>query len=341
MTQPDGFTPDGAWNADSFAELAAKTEEDWMAEITGRTSDPFEKFRSGLFGDLAEDLQDGLSTAAAFLTQVARGLLGNLEQTWDNVEDLIADIVDGVPNRLTEHTEAIANLNTIAAAMDSTAAYVGDLQDMVTVPRAELRSLAGAAARSVNILTGFTIIGGGTLQETLPVYYPDVQALVSTGDIYYTPIIVDRVGDVGKIRWIVGADTSVFSIDYYEVALCAYNPSTGDIEKVWGSGDITNAEADSSTLTEVEIDMGLTGQSVTPGQILFAAHQQVAPGLLQAPRAFAAVPQGDIARPSSLLLDAACYVAPAYSTGIPSSISLASLDRENRFIPWVAVTVDS
>lgn len=313
-----------------------------MAEITGRTSDPFEKFRSGLFGDLAEDLQDGLSTAAAFLTQVARGLLGNLEQTWDNVEDLIADIVDGVPDRLTEHTEAIANLNTIASAMDTTAAYVGDLQDMVTVPRSQLVCWGGAASPSRNVLTNVVIAGGASVKVTaLPVYYPDVQALVSTGHIYYTPIIVDRVGDVGKIRWIVGADTSVFSIDYYEVALCAYNPSTGDIEKVWGSGDITSAEADSSTLTEVEIDMGLTGQSVTPGQILFAAHQQVAPGVLQAARAFAAVPQGDIARPSSLLLDAACFVAPAYSQGIPSSISLASLDRENRFIPWAAVTVDS
>lgn len=333
--------PESAWNAESFAALAAKTEEELLAEITGKTTAPFQKVHDGWFGELAEDLQDGLGVAHAWLTQVARGLLGNLEQTWDNVEDLIADIVDGVPDRLTEHTEAIANLNTIAAAMDSTAAYVGDLQDMVTVPRSQLVCWGGAAAPSRDVLSPVLIVGGASVKvNCLPVHYPNVQALTSTGDIYYTPIIVDRVGDVGKIRWIVGADTSVFSIDYYEMALCAYNPSTGDIEKVWGSGDITSAEADSSTLTEVEIDMGLTGQSVTPGQILFAAHQQVAPGLLQAPRAFAAVPQGNIARPSGLL-DAACYVAPAYSTGIPSSISLASLDRENRFIPWVAVTVDS
>ena len=250
----------------------------------------------------------------------------------------LSDWSSGMALQLTEHTEAIATLNTIAAAMDTTQAYVGDLQDMVTVPRSQLTCWGGAAQASIDILTPFLIVGGGFVKvNCLPVFYPNVTPLASTGDIYYTPIIVDRVGDVGKIRWIVGADTSVFSIDYYEVALCAYNPSTGDIEKVWGSGDITSAEADSSTLTEVEIDMALTGQSVTPGQILFVAHQQVAPGLLQAPRAFAAVPQGDIARPSGLL-DAACYVAPAYTQGIPSSIALSSLDKENRLFPWSAVT---
>lgn len=242
---------------------------------------------------------------------------------------------------LTEHTEAIATLEDIGIAMTTTQAYVGDLQDMPTVPRSQLVCWGGAASPSRNVLTNVLLVGGASVKVTaLPVYYPEVTIGSSLGDIYYTPIIVDRVGDAGHLRWIVGADTSVFSIDYYEVALCGYDPPTGDIVKIWGSGDITNAEADASSLTEIDIDMALSSTRTTPGQILFFAHQQVAPGVLQAARAFAAVPQGNVDRPSSMLLDGACFVAPAYTTGIPSSISLASLTRENRMIPWGAVTVD-
>lgn len=346
---PDGmnYTKYGITGNESYgttvADLPNRTreniEEQLKADNLGDGNSVFTN-PDGPFAQLAALLGAGKGPFVGLAQKLAHGLL-DVDTDFPNLGAIITALTTGVAHPITEHTEAIATLNTIATAMDTTAAYVGDLQDMVTAQRSQLRSLAGSAARSVNIVTGFVIIGGGTLQEKCPVYYPDVTPLVSTGAIYYTPIVVDRVGDAGKIRWIVGADTSVFSIDYYEIALCAYDPPTGDIVKVWGSGDITSAEADSPTLTEVEIDMGLTGQHVTPGQILFVAHQQVAPGLLQAPRAFAAVPQGDIARPGSMLLDASCYVAPAYSQGIPSSISLASLDRENRFIPWAAVTVDS
>lgn len=241
---------------------------------------------------------------------------------------------------VTEQTDAIANLNSITAAMGSTQAYVGDLQDMVTVPRWGLNAWGDGASPSVNILAPFVTFGGNYQNSCIPIYYPAVQPTVTTGDIYYTPIIVDRVGELGKLRWIVGSDPSIFSIDYYEMALCGYNPLNGNIEKIWGSGDIKDAEADVSfPHIEVEIDMGLTGQETTPGQILFVAHQQVAPGLAQYPRAFAAVQQPNTGRPGTTLLDAACFVAPAHSQGIPSSISLASLTRENRMIPWAAVTV--
>lgn len=242
---------------------------------------------------------------------------------------------------LTEHTEAIAQLSDIAVAMGTTQAYVGDLQDMPTVPRSQLVCWGGSAAPSRDVLNTTLLVGGALVKvNCLPVFYPSVTTGPSKGHIYYTPIIVDRVGDVGSIRWIVGADTSVFSIDYYEVAFCGYDPPTGNIVKIWGSGDITSAEADVASLTEIDIDMALSSTRTTPGQILFFAHQQIAPGLLQSPRAFAAVPQGGVARPSSMLLDGACFVAPDYTQGIPSSISLASLTRENRMIPWGAVTVN-
>src|SRR4029077_6484294 len=141
---------------------------------------------------------------------------------------------------------------------------------------------------------------------------------------------------VERIRWIVGSDTGIFAIDYYEIALCVYNPATGRIDKVWGSGNIKDGVANTTTLREVEINMGLT-QQCTPGQILFVAHQQTASGLLQETRTFGAAPWGKVGRPDELLLDAACYTI-SFSQGIPSSIFLSSLAKENRFLPWPAVS---
>jgi hypothetical protein len=242
---------------------------------------------------------------------------------------------------LTAHTSAIANLNSISAASHTTQAYVADIQDMATCPRANLVQTvivdAGfPAPKSVDARGSRFNVGstGGSfdVDVSLPCIFP-----VST-TVYYTPIVVDRVGTLGKLRWIAGADTSIFSINYYEVALCAYNPSNGNIEKVYGSGDIKGTTASTTTLAEVELDMGLS-QTTTAGQVLFVAHQQVWLGFFQAPRAFAAQPYGGIGRPSTLLLDAACYSVNLGTQGIPSSVSLASLTRENTFIPWGAVSV--
>lgn len=258
----------------------------------------------------------------------------------------------GVTTTITANTEAIANLADIAAASSTTAAYVADIDDMATIPRYALSTIGTSGSstsrpKSRNVLAGVrvsTSSGGGLgnvwmFDGVTGVIKPEAEAWPGStlGHIYYTPIVVDRVGQLDKIRWKVGADTSLFSINYYEMALCVYNPSTGDVEKVWGSGDIKDAEADTTTLTEVYIDMGLT-QNTTPGQILFVAHQQTAPGLFQETRTYAAapVPNDDRTVP---LLDAWCYVAEDYSEGIPSSIDFSSLTRENRFCPWASVSV--
>lgn len=293
--------------------------------------------------DLLQELMGrefaGRSMFEALAQRIGRALLDMPTHTWPT----LADVFDGlgaIPTQLTEHTEAIANLNDIAAAMRTTQAYVGDLQDIVTVPRSQLVAF-GQTGSPVDILTAQLIVLVTIYtNRAMPVVYPNRTIGSSVGDIIYTPLIVDRHGQIGKLRWIVGADTSLFSIDYYEMALCVYNPANGNVEKVWGSGDITSAEAAVTTLSEVEIDMGLT-QDVTPGQILFGAHQQVAAGLMQSTRAFAAVPQAGVGRPAGTLLDAACYRAPSHSQGIPSSIALSALTRENRYIPWAAVTVEA
>ena len=274
----------------------------------------------------------------ALTQKLGRALLNRPTHTWPTLADVLSDL-GSIPLTLTEHTDAIATLTGVDPAMPTTAAYVGDLQDMVSVPRSQLVVTGLSSRKSQDVCNDYSILAALALKTTvLPVIYPNIFTGHTTGTIYYTPIVVDRHGYVGKLRWIVGADTSIFSIDYYEIALCVYNPANGNVEKVWGSGNIVDGVANTSDLKEVEIDMGLT-QTVTPGQLLFVAHQLVGPGLAQQPRAFAAAPQAGIGRPSSLLLDAASYWKSAYSEGIPSSISFASLSRENAYIPWAGVSV--
>lgn len=293
----------------------------------------------GPFHQLAELLGvAGKGPFDALANRFGQALLDRPAHVWPTLSDLFGDL-GAIPAQLTEHTEAIASLDTITAAMQTTQAYVGDIQDMVTVPRCQLSITGPSGQKCWDVRDPYTIVALALLRPTvMPVIYPRIYVGETKGNIYYTPIVVDRYGIIGKLRWIVGSDSSIFSIDYYEIALCAYNPSNGNIEKVWGSGNIVDGIANTSDLKEVEVDMGLT-QHTTPGQILFVAHQQVGPGLAQGARAFAAVPQAGIGRPSSLLLDAACYKANEYTQGIPSSIALSSLDRENDFIPWSGVSV--
>jgi hypothetical protein len=255
----------------------------------------------------------------------------------------------GIADQLTENTEAIANLADIAAATNTTPAYVSDIDAMASVPR-----FAVSTVTIVNSTTKPRFKDIDEIDSTVgylhhgvvPVVKPIAPKGSSVGNIYYTPIVVDRRGTVEKLRWIAGAESSIFSIDYYEMALCIYNPATGNIEKVWGSGNIKDAEANIGAVgvepDEVVITMMIGGvplsQQCEPGQILFVAHQQTAPGLFQTARSIGAVSTPPIHR-TVPLLDAWCYVAPSYSQGIPSSIAMTSLGRLNTCIPWMSVSV--
>ena len=254
------------------------------------------------------------------------------------------EMLRGVPTKLTEHTEAITRLDELAAASNSTVAYVGDLQDMVTIPRSQLVCVGEAGNKGQNVLAAVSTGSGSQHTDlttrAMPYFRPG-----ASGSIYYVPIVTDRLGIPDKIRWIGGTDNSIFSGTYYEVAVCGYNPTNGNVEKIWGSGNIKDTYANTSTLAEIQIDMGLddedVAQRIKPGQLLFFCHQQYANGFGQSARSVAAAPQSNVARPAGLLLNAACYEAPNYSQGIPSSIPFASLSRENRFIPWGAISVKS
>ncbi|MCG7596368.1 hypothetical protein [Mycobacterium sp. PSTR-4-N] len=256
---------------------------------------------------------------------------------------------------LTEHTEAIATLNEIAAATNATAAYVSDIDAMATVARASVVTTGIASGSTKPRYADVIDIDEGDHREdtagylwqgVLPTIVPRTPKGSSIGHIYFAPIVVDRSGTVDIFRWLTGADTSIFSIDYYEVALFIYDPATANLVKVWGSGNIKDTYANigstSAPPAEVAITMTIAGvpiaQQCSPGQILFAAIQQTAPGLLQTPRRFGVAPMPTIGR-TVPILDAACYIAKDYSQGIPSSISFASLSRETRFIPWASVSV--
>lgn len=283
----------------------------------------------------------------SMINALGRSLLDVPGMIWDNLDDLFLNLL-AIPQQLTEHTEAIANLADIAAAGQATAAYVGDLTDMVTVMRALMvypvytsgSAGAGTAAHTHPMNLTYACPAGK------PGYANGVGA-PSLGDIWFTPVVADRESYVTKLRWVGGADPSIFGMQWYEIALMAYDPTSGNLVKVWTSGDIKDTTAAASTLQELEVDMtaaapgtGGTGpisQQVSPSQILFIAIQQVAPGFGQSARSVGYVPQANIGRPSSLILDASVYIAPLYTQGIPSSIAFSSLTKNNTFIPWGAV----
>ncbi|QOC56035.1 minor tail protein [Gordonia phage Clown] len=257
----------------------------------------------------------------------------------------------GMNARLADVEEAIADLGDIEPVSPVTPAYAADIDDMPTCSRDDLiRWVAashthGAGSYSASLTTGdVTGASAGTtvsLSATPATYKPSAPtSLSAVAPVDYTPIIVDRNGVVKKLRWRVGNDTALFSIDAYYMALCVYNPDTGNIEKVWDSGNIKDGVANTTTLTEVAVDMGID-QECTPGQVLFVAHQQIAPGVLQEARTYACKPQAGVAARPGQLLDACYYRTPGNVGSIPSSVSLASLSRRNDCIPWGAVSVDS
>ncbi|AOE44944.1 minor tail protein [Gordonia phage Twister6] len=301
----------------------------------------------------AQDEAGGASPSAprpvrdiiSIITGVSNGDTGHLSSWMSNLGRLFrgeplgtdpggwfSGVLDfgGMNTRLGEVEEAIADLDDIAPATPVTPQYAADINDMPTCSRDDLTEyyLSGSSSN------------GYTLGFRAAKYTPSKVTFNSVAPVDYTPIIVDRQGRPRKLRWRVGNDTSVFGIDAYYMALCVYNPATLAVEKVWDSGNIKDGVANTSSLQEVGVDMNIN-QFVTPGQILFAAHQQIAPGLAQSARSFACKPQpGGAARPGQLL-DAWYFRTPGNHGSIPSSVAFSSLERRNDCIPWAAVSVDT
>ena len=352
MTSPDGAV--AQYSATTLYELQ-ETEE---GGTSGNTEmwQQLEGIRDSLLGmlggfvDVGSAIGAAITNIVAAITSISNGDLIDLSNFFGDSSARLAEI-----------EASIANLELVAATYPSTPAYVAGIQDMATGARQSLVipkvtvTLASdshshakgtlAANTSTGVISGSTATDSHTHTATgyvsiaVPTYTPTATSFASNAPVDYTPIVVDRRGTVDKIRWIVGADTSIFSIDAYYIALCVYNPDNGNVEKVWDSGNIKDGVSNTSSLQEVELSMGIS-QECTPGQILYIAHQQIAPGLAQTPRSFAYIPQGGVARPSSLApLDGATFRTASNQTSIPSSYPAGSLSRINTRIPWGAVSV--
>lgn len=125
MTQPDGFMPTAAFNYDSLAALAVKTQEDWEAELYGRTASPFERFLAGFF--------DGLSTGKPFLVALFEKWLQStfgVATTWPTIEDVLADAEDWF-DRQRANTLALLGIdvNQPTSGFDPAAALFGGMSE--------------------------------------------------------------------------------------------------------------------------------------------------------------------------------------------------------------------
>lgn len=257
---------------------------------------------------------------------------------WDDVtlrkkaDDRVAEVkqtADAAAAQSAANAVAITDLSEIVTLAKATQAWVGNYTDMASVPRVMVAP--GMGVRSCS---------DGTHSHGMAALVPNVTKVTkSEGSIYFTPIIVDRQGDLDKFRFITGADSSLFSIDAYYVALMIYDIPNARFLTIWNPGNIKGSMG--SSLSEVTLDMGLTGSAaaLTPGQVLIAAHMQIAPGLAQTARSVAWVPQWGIARTADVLLPGCYWKSNSTYTSIPSTFSVSAATPQNDGIPWYAVSV--
>lgn len=309
------------------------------------------------FSNLQKYMQGITVTAdpAGFFTglgNVAQNLIDKLVQglggtgsghSVDDVHDLLASTT----GRLDDVEEAITRLEDVSAFAPVTPSYVSDVQDMASCSRNACKTISIGSAGSMSCSDSAHSHAAHSHSATwVPATYsPERYANISgiyQSPVDYVPIVVDRKGVVDKLRWKTGADDSIFGIDAYYMALCVYNKATGAIEKVWDSGNIKDTTANvSGSSREVELAMGID-QECTPGQLLFVAHQQIAPGAFQSTRSIGCEPLSGDGRPSSLApLDGAMLRTPGRYGSIPSTIQASTLTRLNSQQLWAAVSVDT
>lgn len=374
MTTPNHLTPDGSiTNYGSWSTVQHRTQEEWeageyqkwaaamagipkigdkLAEIPvigGALSDFFE-IVTGIpdsdnndAGTLIRGFIDGISSA---LTGTSNPNPGNsfLTNIWS--------LLGGLRTQTADNAAAIQQLENLLQSAAPTPAWVSNLTDMASVPRALLIPIPGTTTGSVTV-SGTTGSGGSSggshthsfsngahshsLTRSMPSFKPVANNVVgnSTGTIYFTPIVADRTGQIDKLRFITGPDSFTYSIDEYWLALFGYNPMNQNIEKLWQSSNLKNAIGDDRA--EIEVDMGLSA-TVQPAQVLFVAHMQRQPAIGGSTRNVAAVLQSGVSRPPSVLLRASNYQLSG-QTGIASSYALSSLSMNNDYIPWYAISV--
>lgn len=325
------------------------------------------------FGNLLDALQGNYTGTDAFLLQIqtwAGDLFAWVQDVADFVQNLldailrgirgipvvggaIADVISDLTGLNTKAANALSTANSAAADAAAAQVAINDLSadmaalqvtqvyeslsqhDIVSFPRYTLGLGADGTTGSAGSMScadashshsGHT----HTVGHEMPTANP------GKGTVGYVPLFVNRFCRPRRLKLITGSTGwSIFNIDYWYVALCVYNPSTGNVEKVWDGGDQKGAITSAAKLHA--FDMGVLND-VAPGTILFGAQLQNA-GLIVSTRPIAALWQPGLQDPSAELLTAPFYQLTGQSS-IPSSVPLSSLSANNDTLPWMGVGVD-
>lgn len=309
---------------------------------------------------LVSGLQSALSGVNGYIQDLVNAILRAIRKV-PVVGGTIADIISevgGLNDRADDAKAtanqaqldasfALANVAELKAAAVATQAWVSNLNDVVTVPRALLIPAVydnshdhGSGTYSANTTSG-TVSGSSSstsISGSLPFYKPVANNSFgnSTGSVYFTPIVSDRNGTAKKLRFITGPDSFAFKIDEYWLALYSFDTATKNLSQIWASSNLK----DSIGTARAEVELTIPDVPLVPSSIVFVGHMQRQPSLGGSTRNVAAVPQGGITRPASVLLRASCYQL-ASQTAMPTSVNLDSLTFNNNYIPWYALSVDS
>lgn len=318
-------------------------------------------------GDLFAWVQDVADFVQNLLDAILRGIRGI-----PVVGGAIADVISDLTGLNTKAANALSTANSAAADAAAAQAAINDLSenmaalqvtqvyeslsqhDIVSFPRYTLglgtdssTSTTGSHTHSVSGTTG-TASGSGSHSHSFSetssssgshshsIAWEMPTALPGKGTVGYVPLFANRFCRPRRLKLITGSTGwSLFNIDYWYVALCVYNPSTGNVEKVWDGGD---RKSEITTAAKLHaFDMGVLND-IAPGTILFGAQLQNA-GLIVSTRPIAALWQPGLQDPSAELLTAPFYQLGG-QTSIPSSVPLSSLSANNNTLPWMGVGVD-
>ncbi|QAY16779.1 hypothetical protein SEA_TIAMOCELI_35 [Gordonia phage Tiamoceli] len=325
------------------------------------------------FGNLLDALQGNYTGTDAFLLQIqtwAGDLFAWVQDVADFVQNLldailrgirgipvvggaIADVISDLTGLNTKATNALSTANSAAADAAAAQVAINDLSadmaalqvtqvyeslsqhDIVSFPRYTLGLGADGTTGSAGSMSCADASHSHS-SHSHSVGHEMPTANPGKGVVGYVPLFVNRFCRPRRLKLITGSTGwSIFSIDYWYVALCVYNPNTGNVEKVWDGGDQKGAITTAAKLHA--FDMG-TLNDVSPGTILFGAQLQNA-GLIVNTRPIAALWQPGLQDPSAELLTAPLYNLSGQSS-IPSSVPLSSLTPNNDTLPWMGVGVD-
>lgn len=265
-------------------------------------------------GDVVKVVQ-GITTGLSGALASAAAAVGIRWAQVDNHEEVIA-----------EQAAQLVVLSEALQASAVTQAWVSlDVDDLVTFPRILLGLGVGSTP-------------DGQVNQGLQLSRPGKAVLE------LAPMPVNRGGSrPRRLKMITGGGWSLFGIDAWYVGLYVLdkNGSTNRndwlLRKVWDGGDRKDSLV--SGATEYAFDMGTGLGELFPGQILFGAQLQIAPGLAQNTRPRAAIPQAGIAQAATTLLDAGMYTARNQS-GLASTLDFSALTRDNDVLSWMAVTTE-